>query len=54
MARVAIYATIPDADLDAFAGDLEASIRARLGEVFDDNADPVTLHTLGIDVEDDD
>lgn len=52
MARIAIYATLPDADLDAFRGDLEASIRARLGEVYDDDANPVVLHTLGIDVED--
>ena len=51
MARICIFATLPDADLAAFNGDIEASIRARLGEVYDDDANPVVLHTLGVDVE---
>ena len=54
MARINVYMTIDDNDLDAFNGDLEASLKARLGEVFDDDANPVFPHFFGIDVEDED
>lgn len=52
--RITIYATVPEHDLNMFNGELSESIRARLGEVFDDDANPITLHTLGIDIEDED
>jgi hypothetical protein len=40
--RLAIYATVDEADLDAFDGDLTTSIGARLGEVFGDDGSLLT------------
>ena len=58
MARVAIFCTVDDevlaSDDVGGVGGLEDSLRARLGEVFDDNGNPIdTFRMVGIDVDDD-
>lgn len=58
MARVTVYMTISDADLQAGwqddASEFEASVKATLQEVIGNDGNPYVPHFYGVDVEDDD
>lgn len=53
MARITIYATVPDADIDGLPdADIEAALRARLTECYpDEERPPLVLRVLGADIE---